>query len=61
MSECRAGPKTAFRGQYHQYKITNLIHHREHNRSVDDKHVYQQWVITMEPIYKNIFHLTRVG
>ncbi|XP_056890011.1 circularly permutated Ras protein 1-like isoform X1 [Takifugu flavidus] len=33
----------------------------EHNRSVDDKHTYQQWVKTMEPIYKNIFHFTRVG
>ncbi|CAG04381.1 unnamed protein product, partial [Tetraodon nigroviridis] len=31
----------------------------EHNRSVDDKHTYHQWVKTMEPIYKNIFHFTR--
>lgn len=38
-----------------------LIHHREHNRSVDDNNTYQQWVKTMEPIYKNIFHFTRVG
>lgn len=39
----------------------NLIHHREHNRSVDDEHTYQQWVKTMEPIYNNIFDFTRVG
>lgn len=34
---------------------------REHNRSAEDKRTYQQWVETMEPIYNNIFHFTRVS
>lgn len=38
-----------------------ILFTREHNCSVDDKHTYHQWVKTMEPIYKNIFHFTRVG
>lgn len=61
VSDCREGPKTTCRCQYREYKSMNLIHRREHNRSVDDEDIYQQWVITMEPIYKNIFHFTRVG
>ncbi|XP_030255232.1 circularly permutated Ras protein 1-like [Sparus aurata] len=31
----------------------------EHNRSVEDKQTYQEWVKTMEPIYNNIHNFTR--
>ncbi|XP_041819406.1 circularly permutated Ras protein 1-like isoform X1 [Chelmon rostratus] len=31
----------------------------EHNRSVEDKQTYQDWVKTMEPIYNNIHNFTR--
>ncbi|XP_028989892.1 circularly permutated Ras protein 1-like isoform X2 [Betta splendens] len=31
----------------------------EHNHSAEDKHTYQQWVETMEPIYNNIHNYTR--
>lgn len=34
--------------------------YREHNRSAEDKQTYQDWVKTMESIYDNIFHFTRV-
>lgn len=42
------------------YKV-GLSLSREHNRSAEDKQTYQQWVETMEPIYNNIFHFTRVS
>lgn len=31
----------------------------EHNRSAEDKQIYQDWVKTMEPIYNNIHNFTR--
>ncbi|XP_008301089.1 circularly permutated Ras protein 1-like isoform X2 [Stegastes partitus] len=31
----------------------------EHNRSAEDKEIYQNWVKTMEPIYNNIHNFTR--
>ncbi|XP_051927325.1 circularly permutated Ras protein 1 [Hippocampus zosterae] len=31
----------------------------EHNRSAEDRQTYKEWVITMEPIYNNIFNFTR--
>ncbi|XP_036936593.1 circularly permutated Ras protein 1-like [Acanthopagrus latus] len=31
----------------------------EHNRSVEDKQTYQEWVKTMEPIYNSIHNFTR--
>lgn len=31
----------------------------EHNRRAEDKETYQNWVKTMEPIYNNVFALTR--
>ncbi|XP_061665595.1 circularly permutated Ras protein 1 [Syngnathoides biaculeatus] len=32
----------------------------EHNRSAEDTQTYKEWVITMEPIYNNIYNFTRV-
>ncbi|XP_061613264.1 circularly permutated Ras protein 1 isoform X2 [Phyllopteryx taeniolatus] len=31
----------------------------EHNRSAEDRETYKEWVITMEPIYNNIYNFTR--
>ncbi|XP_061562634.1 circularly permutated Ras protein 1 isoform X3 [Phycodurus eques] len=32
----------------------------EHNRSAEDRETYKEWVITMEPIYNNIYNFTRI-
>ncbi|XP_067343589.1 circularly permutated Ras protein 1-like isoform X1 [Channa argus] len=43
-------------GELQRKLIERAIHH---NRSTEEREIYQEWVKTMEPIYNNINNLTR--